>query len=113
MKSIYTQGAAAEVRGYKLVNSTFTGISSQPLPGVVELSLADNVCTPLGRDTHARVTVTAFRYLILNDAGGVSNDPVFHRLALKAMGRCFVGCSHNERLHLRVSRCTLKDIKDS
>lgn len=95
------------------MNSTFTGISSQRLPGVAELSLADDVCIPLERDTHARVSVTTFRYLIFNDAASVPNDPVLHRLALNTMGRSFLGCSHNERLHLRVSRCTLKDIKDS
>ncbi|KAG2132092.1 hypothetical protein DEU56DRAFT_889432 [Suillus clintonianus] len=57
-----------------------------PLPGVAELSLGDDVCIPVAMETHARVTISTLRSLILDDDAVVLDDPVLHRLALKTVG---------------------------
>jgi hypothetical protein len=58
-----------------------------PSPGVAELSLSDDVCIPVAREVHARVTIGTLRPLILIDDGaGVPDDPVLHCLALKTEG---------------------------
>ncbi|KAG2140711.1 hypothetical protein BD769DRAFT_116374 [Suillus cothurnatus] len=57
-----------------------------PLPGVAELSLGDDVCIPVAREAHARVTIGTLRSLILDDGAGVLDDPVLHRLTLKTVG---------------------------
>ncbi|KAG1728435.1 hypothetical protein EDB19DRAFT_1832744 [Suillus lakei] len=58
-----------------------------PLPGVAELSLGDDVCIPVARETHAPASIGILRSLILDDDIGVPDDPILHRLALKTVGR--------------------------